>query len=95
MFIVPAFNTHPRSYSVNEARKVTFKALATGDPSPAYQWEKSEDNGVGWQDIPKATKAELTFSKASTANTGRYRVKAINGGGTVTSDEATWWCICP
>ena len=89
MYIVPAFKTHPRSYSVNEARKVTLKALATGDPSPSYQWEKSVDGGANWEEVSKATRAELAFSKVSTLNAGLYRVKAINGGGAVTSDEAT------
>ena len=57
MYIVPAFKTHPRSYSVNEARKVTLKALATGDPSPSYQWEKSVDGGANWEEVSKATKS--------------------------------------
>ena len=63
--------------------------MATGDPSPTYQWEKSEDGGTNWEAVPKATKSELAFSKVTTLNAGLYRVKAINGGGTVTSNEAT------
>ena len=89
MYIVPTFKTHPRSYSLNEARKVTLKAFANGDPDPSYQWEKSTDDGASWQEVSKATKSELAFSKVSTNNAGRYRVKAINGGGITTSDEAT------
>ncbi|MBT6462332.1 MAG: SUMF1/EgtB/PvdO family nonheme iron enzyme [Opitutae bacterium] len=88
MYIVPVFKTQPRSYSLNEGRKVTLKALATGQPTPVYQWEKSSDDGVTWEDVAKANKAELAFSKVGTANAGTYRVKAINGGGTTTSEDA-------
>ncbi|MBT5379343.1 MAG: SUMF1/EgtB/PvdO family nonheme iron enzyme, partial [Opitutae bacterium] len=88
MYIVPTFKTQPRSYSINEGRKVSLKTVANGDPTPTYQWEKLNGDGVTWEAIPKATKGELKFSKIKTENAGKYRVKAINGGGTATSDEA-------
>jgi hypothetical protein len=88
MYVIPTIKTHPRSASVNEGSKVTLQALANGDPSPTYQWEKLNGDGVTWDPIAKATKAELKFSKLKTDNAGRYRVRAINGGGFTTSNEA-------
>ncbi|MBT5378435.1 MAG: SUMF1/EgtB/PvdO family nonheme iron enzyme [Opitutae bacterium] len=88
MYIVPTIKTQPRSASVNEGSKVSLKALANGDPEPSYQWEELNGDGVTWDPIPKANKPELTFSKAKSENSGKYRVKAVNGGGEITSDEA-------
>jgi hypothetical protein len=88
MYVVPTIKTHPRSASVNEGSKVSLKALANGDPDPSYQWEKLNGDGVTWDPVPKANKPELAFSKVKTNNAGRYRVKAINGGGATPSQEA-------
>ncbi|MBT3469284.1 MAG: hypothetical protein HN467_08175, partial [Opitutae bacterium] len=88
MYVVPTIKTHPRSASVNEGSKVTLQTAANGDPSPTYQWERLNVDGVTWDPIPKATKAELKFSKIKTDNAGSYRVRAINGGGFITSNEA-------
>ena len=47
----PVFVTHPvsRSAVANTSVNMTFTATATGNPAPAYRWQRS--NGSAWVDI--------------------------------------------
>ena len=86
MYVPPTIKTQPRAVSQKEAGKVSFKGEALGTPLPTYQWQKLADDGTTWEDVSKANKTTLYFSKVYKAHAGKYRIKATNAGGSITSD---------
>ncbi len=80
---VPTITTQPASQSINTGSPVTFSVVATGSPSPTYQWKKSGTN------IGGATSASYTIASVQTGDEGSYTVTVTNGAGSVTSSVAT------
>ncbi|MCP5560349.1 MAG: immunoglobulin domain-containing protein [Verrucomicrobiaceae bacterium] len=68
----PIITTEPADTKVARKKTAVFRVVATGSPALKYQWMK---NGV---DIPRATKAVLTISRADAANEGNYSVRITN-----------------
>ena len=58
----PSISSHPSSVSTHAGDAVTFSVTATGNPSPTYQWERSEDGGSSWIPILGATDSSLTLA---------------------------------
>lgn len=79
---VPVFTLQPANKSVSVGQTATFTALASGSPSPTFQWMK---NGVA---IPGATAASYVITSAQAADVGNYSVRATNSAGSVTSAVA-------
>ena len=79
--IPPAITTQPVSKAVVSGTTVTFKVVATGTATLAYQWTL---NGVS---IDGATSASYS-SVASVATTGIYSVVVSNAAGSVSSSAA-------
>jgi hypothetical protein len=79
----PSFSLEPASLTVSEPSTVVFDALASGTPSPSYQWSF---NGTP---IPGATSPVLLIEGATSANAGSYACAATNSLGTATSSAAT------
>jgi len=50
----PTFSTQPQSRTVTTGDSVTLTAVASGNPAPTLQWERSRD-GVTWSDLPGET----------------------------------------
>jgi len=67
---------------------VTVPAQVT---SPAYQWQRSGDNGATWQSASgaSATTATYTFTAAAGDFGAQYRCVVSNGCGTATSNAVT------
>ncbi len=87
---VPAFTTQPSSVTVTTPAPAVFSVLVAGNPTPALQWQVSQDAGSTWADVPGATSATLTVSPSSVAlSNHRYRAVATNSAGAITSGEAT------
>jgi hypothetical protein len=84
----PTLMGNPISQAVNVGATVTFRASASGTPTPTVQWQAST-NGTTWTNIPGAT--STTYQVAAAANmTGRmYRAVFSNSLGTTTSNPAT------
>jgi predicted Zn-dependent protease len=78
----PTFTTQPASQSVNVGARITLSAVATGTPTPAYQWYKN--NGA----LSGATSATYTISSVATSDAGSYTVRASNSAGAATSTAA-------
>ena len=87
MYVPPTIKSQPVSASQREDGKVTLRAEAVGTPPPTYQWQKLDENGTIWEDVPKANKFTLNFSKLKKEQAGKYRLRATNPGGSITSDE--------
>ncbi|MBL8028703.1 MAG: immunoglobulin domain-containing protein, partial [Fibrobacteres bacterium] len=75
----PNITTEPTAQTKTVGQSATFTVVASGTPTPTYQWRK---NGV---DISGATLASYTISSVSMSDTGLYSVVAINNQGSDTS----------
>jgi predicted secreted protein len=85
----PVVNTAPASISVQAPQSASFSVVASGNPTPTYQWQVSSDNGASFVDVPSATSASYTTPATSTADSGkRYRVQVSNTQGQVLSAAA-------
>ena len=70
----PVITTHPESQTVLAGSDVTFSVVASGKPTPTYQWTKDG------QAIPEATSSTLSLVSATTSLVGNYTVTATNKG---------------
>ncbi len=77
----PVITTQPVSQSVATGSSAVFNVVATGVPTPTYQWKFN--NG----DIADATGARLILP-AGTAQAGTYSVVVTNSAGTLSSTNA-------
>lgn len=80
----PSISTQPPSQSVVQGQNVSFSVVASGNPSPAYQWYFN-GSSLG----AAATGSTLSLTNVGTANAGNYRVLLANSQGSVTSAVAT------
>ncbi len=79
----PAFTTQPQNVTVNAGSTATFTAVASGSPTPTFQWLRGTTSLTG------QTSTTLTLSNVQTADAGSYTVVATNSVGTTTSSAAT------
>jgi hypothetical protein len=79
----PAITSQPDSVTVSAAASATFRVIASGVPSPNYQWTR---NG---QPIAGANQSELTLRTLVAADSGdRFAVIVSNDAGSATSTTA-------
>jgi hypothetical protein len=79
----PTITTQPvATQTVSAGGSATFSVVATGSPTPAYQWRK---DGVA---IVGATTASFTLLAVTTSNSGKYSVVVSNTAGSVTSSDS-------
>jgi len=81
--IPPSISTQPASTNVNPGSAATFIVVASGTPSPAYQWRF---NGT---DIAGAISSSYSRSNVQASDAGNYSVIITNSVGSVTSHVAT------
>lgn len=81
---IPVIAVQPTDKTVSIGQSTTFQILASGNPTPAFQWQR---NNV---DIPGATQSSYTVSNPALADNGaQFKVKVTNSAGAVTSNPAT------
>ena len=86
----PTITTQPQDRSITAGNNTTFTVVATGAPTPTYQWQSSMDGGGTWSNVAGATSATLTLTNVSVTNNGhQYRCIITNDQDTVTSRAAT------
>lgn len=81
--VAPGITTQPASQTVASGASVTFSVVATGTPTPTYQWRKDSVNIVG------ATGSSYTIAAVASTDAAVYTVVATNSAGTITSSGAT------
>ncbi len=82
--VAPVITTHPQSVTTKPGLSASFKVVATGTPSPAYQWQRDGQN------IPGATLASYEIAQVQEKDNGaQFTVKVSNEGGSLTSNAAT------
>jgi Immunoglobulin domain/Immunoglobulin I-set domain len=80
----PVITTQPSNRTVTVGQTATFTVVATGTPSPAYQWRK------GGVNISGATSATYVTPATAASDTGeKFDVVVSNSAGSVTSSAAT------
>ena len=79
----PSIATQPQSTTAVAGNSVTFTVVATGYPSPTYQWRKSSVS------IPGAVSSSYTISSVNTSDAGIYSCVVTNSLGSVISTSAT------
>ncbi len=78
----PRIANQPQDLAVVAGQAATFTAVASGNPTPTYQWQR---NGVN---IPGATATSLVIPTASLSDNGAaIRVVITNSTGTTTSNN--------
>jgi len=85
----PLIVTQPVSQTVEDGATVSFTALANGDPTPAVQWEISDDGGASWNDVAGGTQTTLAFTASSILTGDEFRAAFTNALGSTLSDVAT------
>ncbi len=83
VIVTPVFIQQPTNYTATVGQSATLTVLATGVPTPTYQWYFN-NNPIGG-----ATSSNYTIASVTAANAGTYYDNAINGAGTVPSGSAT------
>ncbi len=84
----PMFLQQPQSLSVSAGQAATFAVAASGDPAPAFLWERASGGGA-WSPIAGATSATLAFSAQAADEGAQFRARATNPAGSATSTSAT------
>jgi hypothetical protein len=80
--VAPVIVTQPASVLVTAGGPVGFTVVATGSPSPSYQWRK------GGNPISGATSSTFTIPSTTAADAGSFDVVVSNSAGSVTSNAA-------
>ena len=84
--VAPIITTSPTERTATVGETVTFNVIATGTPTPTYQWRK---DGVAILGNPSATAATLSLSRITSTEAGSYDVVVTNLAGSATSTAAT------
>ena len=79
---VPTITTQPQSQTAQVGSNVAFSVVASGVPSPNYQWQFNGQNLAG------QTAASLSLTNVQFGNGGGYLVIVTNAYGSVTSAVA-------
>jgi hypothetical protein len=61
---------------------------ATGGPTPALQWQRTDDGGATWNNIAAATGTSYSFNPVRADDGAEFRAVATNSAGTATSNAA-------
>ena len=85
----PSISAQPTNQTILSGGNVVFGVTAGGTPSLAYQWRKNGTNLSNGGNISGATTSVLTFTAATTNNSGNYTVVITNAYGSITSAVAT------
>jgi hypothetical protein len=85
----PVVTTNPRDTTVTAGTTAKFSAAATGNPTPAVQWQVSSNGGKSFANIPNAT--GTTYSFVASAREAGYLYRAVfhNAAGTAATTAAT------
>ncbi len=78
----PSITLQPTNVIIFQGSNANFRVLASGVPSPTYQWLFSGTN------LPGATATILSIANAQASNIGNYQAIATNVAGAATSSVA-------
>ncbi len=82
----PVITQQPGAQTVCQNTGATFVVAGTG--ALGYQWQKSTDGGLTWNNVSGATSASFTIPSAQVADAGLYRCIVSGQCGTANSNTA-------
>ncbi|MGL2962857.1 DUF4082 domain-containing protein [Flavobacterium sp. RSB2_4_14] len=82
----PLITTQPLPQTVCLGSPVSFNSVATGNPIPSIQWQKSVGETNVWSNISGATTSPYTFTPVIGDNNTKYRAIWSNSEGIATSN---------
>jgi Immunoglobulin I-set domain len=86
----PKVTTPPSNQTVVEGETATFKAAASGEPTPTVQWEVKAKGASSWTTVSGAVSDTLTVPSTTVAESGNeYRATFKNSISEATSNPAT------
>jgi hypothetical protein len=77
----PLITLQPQDAAVTAGNTATFRATASGTPTPTVQWKVSSDGGSNWSDAPGAS-TSTTYSFTALASESGYEYEAVFTNGT-------------
>ncbi len=81
--------SQPKPVRANTGDVAFFELAFTSPSSAQVQWQRSDDGGLSWRDVPGATSTSLELAAVRTTDNGaQLRAVVVNAGGTVHSDAA-------
>ena len=84
----PVVTEQPENVTVTAGQSASFKAAASGSPTPSVQWQLSKQGGT-FENMPGATSTTLTVSSTEASESGnRYQAMFTNSQGSATSQPA-------
>ena len=85
----PVVMTSPSVTSVAAGGTYSFTAVASGNPAPAIQWQRSNDAGLTWAPVTGATSTTYSAIAAPGDSGAQFEAVFTNGLGTATTAPAT------
>jgi pectin methylesterase-like acyl-CoA thioesterase len=90
VIVPPTIDTQPASVVVTNTQSASFTVVASGVPSPTYQWYKNSlANPISSGANPTATSATFTIANTAPSDIATYFVVVQNSAGSVTSSNVT------
>ncbi len=100
--VAPVFETQPESSATSSSGAVSFSVVASGTPTPTYQWQRLPAGASTWATLANTTTyagvttATLVLRATTNAMNGdRFRCIATNSAGNKTSNEAVLTITIP
>ena len=87
--LAPSIVSSPVSQTIDVGTTYTFMAVAYGVPGPTAQWQRSDDHGLSWTDIPGATAYSYPNTAALGDDGAWFRAVFTNVAGTAVTTAAT------
>lgn len=81
----PELTTKPTGGYYPEGETITLTAVATGYPTPTYQWYKDDVA------IPGATSLTYTITNGSNSDSATYKIVATNAVGTTKAETYVYF----
>jgi len=80
--VIPQISSHPAGQTLTAGATLRLEVVASGVPTPAYQWKKNGEN------LPNGNAAVYTLAGAQPGESGTYTVVVSNSAGNATSNPA-------
>lgn len=77
----PAITTQPANVSVATGQVASFTTAASGNPTPATQWQRSPNHGRTWSNVQGANAPAYSFVTTATESGYWYRAMYTNALG--------------